>query len=117
MGLALVSQNDDGKLGVAVLADDGARKLGDGGVDATAETTVAGDYDDELLAVLGRGDGLEDLYTSSGEYARKKRSGTDGWGRRLASDERVRRARRRTGVGLAVDFGAVHSTLGLVQPC
>ena len=61
LGLALVTQNDDGKLGIAVLADDGARKLGDGGVNATAKTTVAGDYDDELLAVFRRGDGLEDL--------------------------------------------------------
>lgn len=57
LGLALVSHNHDGILGVSgfVLLDGSAGGFGDGGVDTAAETLVGGDDDVELFAAIFRG--------------------------------------------------------------
>lgn len=60
LALALVSENDNLGVGIAG-CDESASVLGNRGVDTTAETTVARNDNNELLAFLGRSGSLEDL--------------------------------------------------------
>lgn len=61
LSLALVTNDDNRAVGVALLGEGAARGFRDGRVDTTAETLVGGDNDEELLAALGSLGVAEDL--------------------------------------------------------